>query len=287
MIWNRFRKQPSRLVAVVVPMSCRVELTPEEEVSMRHLLHFLGKYDKYLVVSKTLRVNFPGFKNKRFSNKFFGSVKAHNRLLLSPIFYKAFSEYKFILIYHLDSLVFSDQLTQWCEKDFDYIAPPWIRHADAPYVGNPAYEDKVGNGGFSLRKIKSFLKVMYSPKYYMEPDLYWQRYCESKSKIVQYINYPRKILKQLKYRNTARWERSNFSFNEERFIANRAAHYYPDFNIAPLDTALQFAFECVPRYCFEKNNSILPFGCHAWHYYDREFWEQYLIRNGVTPYPAK
>ena len=278
MIWNRFRKQPSRLVAVVVPMSSRVELTPEEEISIRHLLHFLGKYDKYLVVPKTLQVKFPGFGTKRFDDKFFGSAAAHSKLLLSPIFYKAFIDYQFILIYHLDALVFSDQLEQWCEMDFDFIGAPWIKYDGAPYAGMIGFEGKVGNGGFSLRKIKSFLKVMYSPTFYIEPRLSWQKFCDSKFRIVRYLNYLRKILKQRKLRNTARWEMSRYPFNEEHFWANRAAHYYPDFNIASLDTALQFGFECNPRLCFKKNNFTLPFGCHAWQKYDRSFWDPYLIK---------
>ena len=118
-ISNLFRKKASKLVAIVVPMSNRAELTSDEEISFRHLLHYLGKYDKYLVVPKNLQVDFPGFGIKRFDNRFFGSLAAHTKLVLSPRFYKAFSDYKFILIYHLDSLVFSDQLTDWCEMDYD------------------------------------------------------------------------------------------------------------------------------------------------------------------------
>lgn len=276
MIWNRFKKHPSRLVAVVVPMSNRKELTPEEEISIRHLLHFLGKYDKYLVVSKTLQVKFPGFGTKRFDDKFFGSAAAHSRLLLSPIFYKAFIDYQFILIYHLDALVFSDQLTQWCEMDFDFIGAPWIKYDGAPYAGMIGFEGKVGNGGFSLRKTESFLKVIYSPRYYIKPAT-WKTYYASKPKHVQHLNLPKKILKRLKICNNARWEMSRYGRNEELFWANRATHYYPEFRIAPIEIALQFAFECAPRLCFEKNDHNLPFGCHAWQKYDRSFWEPYLI----------
>ena len=76
-----------KLVAIVIPMSNRAELTPEEEISKQHLTHYLGDYDKFLVIPQTLQINFPGFGVKRFDNKFFGSLEAHNRLLLSPLFY--------------------------------------------------------------------------------------------------------------------------------------------------------------------------------------------------------
>ncbi len=89
---NLSGQQASKTVAVVVPLSRREELTPEEQISLRHLVHFLGKYDKYVVAPKDLKVDFPGFGIKRFSKKFFGSTRAHSRLLLSPQFYKAFRE---------------------------------------------------------------------------------------------------------------------------------------------------------------------------------------------------
>jgi len=273
------RNKAKKLVAVVVPLSNRVELTPDEQISMRHLTHYLGKYDKYLVVPKNLQVDFPGFNIKRFDNKFFGSTIAHRNLLFSPQFYKRFIDYNYILIYHLDSLVFSDQLAEWCEMDFDFIGAPWIKHKDAPYYGNPAYEGKVGNSGFALKKVKSFLKVLCSKKYAIDPVLYWEQYYGSKPKYIQFLNMPKKSIMHLNIYNNVKWELNRWGLpSEERFFANRATHYYPEFNIAPLEVALRFAFECVPRYCFEKNNFTLPFGCHAWHHYDREFWEPYLLK---------
>ena len=263
-------------MAIVTPISNRSYLTPEEKISLRHLKHFLGKYDKYLVAPKSLQFNIPEFRTKRFDNKFFGSAAAHSKMLLSPKFYNAFNDYRFILIYHLDALVFSDQLTQWCEMDYDFIGPPWIKHEEAPYTGFPKYEGKVGNGGFSLRKIRSFLKVIYSKEYFIEPSEYWEFY-SSKPKLIQYLNFPKKILKRFTMFNNARLELSKYRDNEEAFWANRATHYYPEFKIPSVNTALRFGFECLPRYCFEKNNNTLPFGCHAWQKYDREFWEPYLL----------
>lgn len=274
-------RQALKLVAVVVPLSNRKEFTPDEEISLRHLMHFLGKYDKYFVAPKGLHVDYPGFGVKKFDNKYFGSPRAHKNLMLSPkgYFYKAFSDYKYVLIYHLDSLVFSDQLKEWCEMDFDVIGAPWIKHKDAPYAGKPEIEGKVGNGGFSLRKIESFLKVINSPRYFIEPAKYWEMYYASKPKLEQYINLPKKFLKYLKIFNNAKWEMAKWdSLIEESFWTNRAMHYYPEFKIAPLELALRFSFECVPRYCFEKNNNNLPFGCHAWQKYDRKFWEPYLLK---------
>jgi hypothetical protein len=272
------RKKATKLVAVVVPISNRAELTPEEQISKRHLFHLLGKYNKYLVLPKSLRVELSGFKYKRFDDKFFGSAAAHSKLLLSPAFYNAFKDYQYILIYHLDALVFSDKLEQWCEADYDFIGPPWIKHEEAPYHGNPLYEGKVGNGGFSLRRVESFLKVINSSKYFVNPSEYWSLNYASEPWHVKLANYPKKLLKGLKVFNNARREISMYGKNEESFWATRAKHYSPLFRIPSVEVALRFGFECVPKYCFEKNNYTLPFGCHAWHKYDREFWEPYLLK---------
>jgi hypothetical protein len=252
-------------------------LTSEEEISFKHLTHFLRKYDKFLIAPKGLDVSFPDFRIKYFSKKYFGSALAHCRLLLSRMFYETFSEYKFILLYHLDSLVFSDQLTEWCEMDFDYIAPPWVKHPDARYAGL-TLEDRVGSGGFSLRKIESFLKVIDSPVYTDDPAEHWRKFYGSKPAHVKVLNFPKRILKHVRIFNSARWEMSKYKMGDDGWYARRAKHYYPEFNIAPLDVALRFGFECVPRYCYEKNNFTLPFGCHAWNVYDREFWEPFLLR---------
>ncbi|MCP4418710.1 MAG: hypothetical protein GY805_18995, partial [Chloroflexi bacterium] len=91
--------------AIVTPMSNRAELTPDEEISRRHLVHYLGRYDKYLVVPQSLSINMPGFGIERFDERFFGSVAANTQLMLSRQFYERFSQYEYILIYHFDALV--------------------------------------------------------------------------------------------------------------------------------------------------------------------------------------
>ncbi|MCP4418704.1 MAG: hypothetical protein GY805_18960 [Chloroflexi bacterium] len=260
-------------VAIVTPMSNRAKLTPDEEISRRHLVHYLGRYDKYLVVPQSLSINMPSFGIERFDERFFGSVAANTQLMLSRQFYERFSQYEYILIYHFDALVFSDDLEQWCERGYDYIGPPWLLSGDTPWVKKPG----VGNGGFSLRKISSCLKALNSNRYAIDPDEYWQTYCASRSPLVQTLNFPRKHLKRLKVFNNIQREIANFKDNEDKFWGFRALNYFPEFKIADVDAALRFAFESDPARSFEKMNYSLPFGCHAWPKYDRAFWEPYLL----------
>lgn len=52
------------------------------------------------------------------------------------------------------------------------------------------------------------------------------------------------------------------------------------FRVAPLDVALQFAFERQVEQCFERNHRELPFGCHAWERYNLGFWKPYIEKCG-------
>lgn len=271
----------SKQVAIVVPVTQREHLTAEEQVSLRHLLQYLAPYPKYFVAPESGGTEHPDFSVKRFSNKFFGSALAHSNLMLSREFYAAFSEYEYILDYHLDSLVFSDRLEQWCATGVDYIGAPWIKSEHSPWVDTP----RVGNGGFSLRKIRSFLNVFDSTVQSEIPRDYWAKYYGDLPLHQRALNLPKKYLKQLSCFNNVSWELKHRRAamdgtmpGEELFWSDRAIHYYPGFKVASFDEGLSFAFEVEPRKCFEMNGFKLPFGCHAWARYDREFWEPYLLR---------
>lgn len=279
MQWRSFKK-PSKTVAVVVPGYAREEFTSDEEISLRHMEHFLGRYDKYLVVPQGLSINRPGFRVMGLDQRFFGSHVANTRLLLSPSFYKKFADYKYILLCHLDALVLSDQLEEWCNLDLDYIAAPWIKCDDSPYVER----ERVGNGGFSLRKVESFLRVIYSDQYWVEPDAYWRSVCAQNPGLSRYLFLLKRYLKSFRVFNGARREMASWYLradgrqNEDFFWADEAVRYYPPFRVASVEVGLRFAFEVAPRRCFELNHGNLPFGCHAWPRYDRAFWEPYLLK---------
>jgi hypothetical protein len=271
--------QSRKQVAVVVPMHNRSDLTPDEQISFQHLIHYLGAYDKYLVVPEALSISLPGCSVMRFGAEYFGSAVANTRLLLSEAFYAAFAGYQYILIYHLDALVFSDQLQAWCDTGLDYIGPPWIHCADSPWVK----EARVGNGGLSLRKIDSFLKVFRSKVFWMDPEEYWKKLSAEVPAYLRPLYLPRRFVKRLSCfnnapREMAQWYlRGDGTRNEDHFWSDRAIHYMPEFNVASVEVGLRFAFEVAPRLCYQMNHGQLPFGCHAWPRYDRAFWEPYLL----------
>ncbi len=270
---------PQRTAAVVITLSHKTSYSADEEIAFRHVRHYLARYDKYVLIPESHRAVYPGFIPKRFPDRYFGSARAHGSLLLSEQFYASFLDYEYILVYHLDALVFADRLLEWCLAGYDYVGAPWLLSPDTPHIT----EEKVGNGGFSLRRVRSFLRVLKSREYFVDPDQYWQSYAARTGPLTRWLNVPRKYLKRVLRFNDVRWHvrwALRGDVHEDRFWAEYATHYDPEFRIAPVDVAMRFAFEAEPRACFERIGRQMPFGAHRWPRFDRAFYERWLLQCG-------
>jgi len=275
--------QSRKRVAVVVPWSDREHFTADEEVSIHHLFHYLGVHDKYLLVPRGSRFSPLGFHVVQLPKRYFGSPSSHDRLLYKAWFYKLFLEYEFILFYHLDSLVLENNILRWCSGDFDFIGPPWIKCEDSPWVDVP----RVGNGGFSLLRVSRAIEVLTN-RYRMDPNTlihdWFSEFCPlwfvhvltlalGNSGRVRFID---RLLEE--------WSESrcptNHGRGNDQFWADKAVKYVSEFRVASLQDGLQFAFEVSPQTCYEMAGNRMPFGCHAWAKYDREFWLPHLLNNG-------
>ena len=276
----RLEKAPTKSVAIVVPLSNHADLTADERVSLRHLVHFLGAYDRFLIAPAGLEPDIPGFGVKHFARKYFGSAAAHGKMLGHPAFFREFLDYEFIFFYHLDSLAFSDQVAAWCATDLDYIGPPWIRCEATAWVDRP----RVGNGGFTLLRVASALKVLAN-RHRQEPATYWldQFTHRAPGGLVRVLEWIQARCSGLKLLNRLleEWHEVEdpalHGRNNDLFWSDKAVRYLPEFKVASLEDGLQFAFEAAPRTCFEMNGGRMPFGCHAWGRYDRDFWLPHLL----------
>ena len=287
---SRAVPSPKKLAAVVLSLSHKTDYSADEETAFRHVRHYLGSHDTFVLIPDDHRAIYPGFRPKRFPGRYFGSAQAHGRLLLSERFYRSFVDYEFILVHHLDALVFRDDLVEWCEAGYDYVGAPWLLSPDTPHITEP----KVGNGGFSLRRVRAFLNVIRSRRHFMDADEYWRAYCARTSRATQIVNWPRRLLKQYGIFNDVKWHirwALRGDVHEDRFWAEHASHYDPSFRIAPVEAAVRFAFESEPRRSFERIGRRLPFGCHRWQRFDRAFYEPFLLRDGrgsdVQAHPSR
>ena len=242
--------------AILIPIY-KEKLDKYETIALEQCLQVLKRHKIIAVSPSGLKVDrdWGDLATEFFDAHFFQSAKSFSYLQLNRDFYSRFDQYKHILLYHLDSFVFSDQISDWCAKDFDYIGAPWIDE-DWPLKLNlrrslPLWiqirwllgRDKgvrVGNGGFSMRKVATMIEVL------------------------------------TRFRDAvARWP-----FNEDVFWAVAVPNLFPAFKVPPIEVALEFAFEGEPRKCFDLNNHRLPFGCHNWWREDIDFWRPFFEERG-------
>ncbi len=218
----------------------------EELASLNQLVKVLGHYPIAFIKPVSLNASVylrhcPEATVIDFEDKYFKNIAGYNALTMSALLYSTFKAYNYMLIYQLDAWVFSDQLTDWANKNYDYIGAPWIEMPPANPNKEPIidlrflFKDKVGNGGFSLRKISTHLNICTRFK----------------------------------------WLISIFPKNEDMFWSIFAARFL-NYKVPPVSEALYFAFELNPSKSFEITNHILPFGCHAWEKYDIDFWKKYI-----------
>ena len=276
----------NRLVAVVTPL-VRFPLSADEDISLRHLRVHLGQFDRYIIGQQGLPKELSDFALRKFPQHYFGDLYAYNHLVMTEEFYRAFSDYEYILIYQLDCLVFASNLEEWCQKGWDYVGAPWLNNPDNPAEGFLA----VGNGGLSLRRVTSALAVLNSKQLLEDPKergrktgrrskLLYER-LDFAPKLKRTIVAAKAFLHRHGYHNNVVWlvrELAKTKSHEDLFWAFDASKVMANFCIPAPKEALKFSFEMAPRYCFELNSRRLPFGCHAWSKYDREFWEPFLLK---------
>lgn len=196
---------------------------------------------------------------KRFAAHFFKGIEGYNQLLLSSIFYRTFQHFEYMLIHQADVYLFREELAEWCNKNFDYIGAPWFRpdklnrsklyqqwqKVKLFFKKHKLYaqrHNKVGNGGLSLRKVSTALKVLEKvPSSILAP----------------YI------------------KRENHAFNEDIFWSLEAPKIV-DFKIPDWQEGMRFAVEFHPEIAYKYLNQELPFGCHAPLKYNVKFWQQFI-----------
>lgn len=260
--------QQKKTVRVVIPIY-KDKLDENEELSLSQCRIMLSNYPICFLKPKSLNLSFllemyPEIQIENFPDDYFKDIQSYNKLMLSTEFYERFLDYEYILIYQLDAFVFRDELKYWCERNYDYIGAPWIlkpKYNNSPLFlflwfkylvyklkgkdFNPIIlGNKVGNGGFSLRRVCKFHEAT----------------CIQKDKIRFYL------------------EKSNLNskFNEDVFWALEN----PTFRYPHYKEALLFSIDDYPDIGLKMNNDILSFGCHGWLKKHRlPFWKNIILNN--------
>lgn len=171
-------------ICIVIPIY-KKSITQYEELSIQRIKEALSDYDIYFVTFKDLDLllykKFSPVKIHYFPRKYFCNVQSYSRLLLSPLFYLKFIRYRYMCIIQPDALILGTgkQLEDWANLQYDYVGAPWKKsiflHRFEPgdhfwilelfpgikekLMGNGSW-CHVGNGGLSLRNIRSTIKLL-------------------------------------------------------------------------------------------------------------------------------
>jgi hypothetical protein len=253
-------------IKILIPI-CKSYFGELEEKSFLQCMKLLNKYDICLVQPEGLDTSFITEKYNTiaveyFEKKYFDSIAGYNELLLTFSFYERFIDSEFILIYQLDAFVFKDELSEWCEKGYDYIGAPWIATLENS-IGLKVFNIiarkfrskkknerekiffKVGNGGFSLRRTASHYSIAQQQECF----------------IFDFLNAKEHPIYAI----------------EDVFWSIKVPELYPDFQIPDYMEALNFAMDRKPKIALKLNNNKLPFGCHGINKSKViDFWKPYL-----------
>jgi hypothetical protein len=269
-------------VIITIPIYKKCPNTDETK-SFKQCLKILSNHPICIITFKSLDISFYQNLAKKehvtlqvsfFSEKYFKSISGYSRLMISSTFYKSFKSYEYLLIYQLDAWVFRDDLLEWCNKEYDYIGAPWFDGCDEVKSLKEAFNG-VGNGGFSLRRTQTMLRVLNTFSY-----IHSYRECIAflnKQDDWSYIKKYFSLIKTFTVSNNTHHWFNNYSWQEDMFWCRVVASRFSWFKRPTFEEAITFSIEKHARECYEYSEQQLPFGAHAlWHKNDAAFWDKFI-----------
>ena len=258
---------PVESLSVVVPVY-RGFLDDRESISLASTFRSLGHHHLVMVKPDGLDTNaiedrFPFKAVETFAPDYFRSVQGYNRLLLSTGFYRRFLGSAYLLICQLDVFVFHDGLARWLEAGYDYVGAPWVSGSELSHriqelkmrasrlvtggrhqASSFATRNKVGNGGFSLRRV----------------DVHHRLSVELSDVIAHYLA-----------------NQGTHHFHEDVFWSLEPARRGYPHRTPGVEEALSFSWDINPERLFRMAGGVLPMAAHGW--YKRKqlgFWEPHV-----------
>ncbi|MEY2653815.1 MAG: hypothetical protein RLZZ524_843 [Pseudomonadota bacterium] len=267
--------EPSSAIrpAVAIPIY-KTGLTAAEVLSITRCADVLGRWPLYFIGPERLRPHLDdlcrrfgaGFQVKTYADAYFSGITGYNRLMRSVDFYRSFTGHSHLLIAQTDTLVIADELAAWCERDVSYVGAPWFVGGSEPTW--PLAFSGVGNGGFSLRRLDDVVRVLQTPR--RIPNFVKSRSGGARGPVLWFRRFKHE------YWRAYTFEPLFPSANEDLFWGVLVPAACDFFKVPRPEDAIGFAFEVAPRHLYDLNANRLPFGCHAWERYDRQFWEEQL-----------
>lgn len=272
---------------ILIPLH-RERLTNTERISLRQCAAVFAAYPIVLMgpekngFGEALAVidRSSGVTVETFNDPHFDSIDSYSRLLLTRRFYERFSGYDYLLVHQPDAFAFRDEIPFWVSQGYSYLGPPWFENygeGDA----ESGFIEYGGNGGFSLRHVRSFLNVFDRFRKIRNPSEMY-RLIGDRRKTGRLKLLPRVILAMTGMVKYSEALIHRLGIYEDIFWSSVAPAVDPGFRVARFDVEIRFAFECQPSRLYEMNGRRLPFGCHAWEKYEPDFWAPIIREYGYT-----
>jgi len=222
--------------------------------------------DEYLRILRPYGVE-PEF--AYFPKHYFVGIFGYNALMCTPQFYERFLAYDYILLYQLDSWVFSPNLDHWLSLDYDYLGGPWfdeIKHTmTLKWSG-------CFNGGLCLRKTAVFYRLC-SDRVIKLNKRFWELQEQRRMTrfgVAKIFTFAKVLLLKV----AIKLLKSEIS-NEDVIWTHLLEHKG---KLPSLEEAIEFCFaDFHAEYAFELNKRTLPSFCHAWDgIWPWKFWQHYI-----------
>jgi len=272
--------QPINKLAIIIIIGYKPFLTENEKASLRQCYNVLHRYPIKVISGKGMDVSeyrkvIPNIEIEFVDPKWTSSYLMNSQFKTNGWLYNRYRDYEYILFYELDAWVFRDELEYWCKKGFDYIGAPWFDIRTKQTTGS-------GNGGFSLRRNSSSLRMTNRIAFLKKVRRFWfKSYLQAIipfetiiriCKTPLHIRKPEDVTSMLLEKEIL----------EDYYWCKKIAVVFNDFSVAPAEISYQFSFEANPGLLFEMNQNNLPFGCHAWEKHEPHFWEKHIREKAVT-----
>lgn len=278
--------------AVVIPTH-KASLSDPELASLRNTLDVLSAWEAFIVLPRDVSPAYyedfgRGYRTLSVLNLepgHLGSIENYNRMALSADFYRKFEAFDYVLICHLNSWVFRDELSYWMSLGYDYVGAPL-------FLPEPAYFRSVlalmapvgGNGGLSLRRTRKMLEVTERLKVRFNYALF--------GRCVFFLIRNRRYDLLKIFLRICRAIRSDHGEFQRRY------NVYEDVMISVIYALLDPSLRICPpgvsaRFCLEvnmeeiANNNLklkLPFGVHGYDKYLSDAGFQRLLRRQSCAY---
>jgi hypothetical protein len=266
---NRIRLTSN--VAVVVPIYKNFQSLEQSELRLlEQIKTVLTNRQIFIILPESMQKEwnqYTEFNTKSFKDTFFKDKFSYSKLLCRKQFYQSFSDFDYIQIIQTDCWIFEDKLDYFTSLGHDYIGAPWMVGGFDGYPEEKLW--KTGNGGFSLRRVSSFISILEQIEH------------TPKGKMAVFKSNhrsPNAIIKNLGIRNNLKHYIKEAP-GEDIFWCIYVPNIFDqsEFNIADPLTSAHYAFEVLPHFLFEKvTHGKLPMGCHNWLNNNPSFWKNHI-----------